>query len=70
MADGKSLIMFVRKNIQADMPFVTVEFDVKSNKVLQAHGLKNSRPDEDVMNFISQWVEFVKQQKKHQKKSA
>ncbi len=70
MAEGKSLIMFVRKNIQADMPFVTVEFDVKSNKVLQAHGLKNSRPDEDVMNFISQWVEFVKQQKKHQKKSA
>lgn len=68
MADEKSLIMFVRQNVQADIPFVTVELDVKNNKVLQAYGAKNSHPDEDVMNFISRWIAFVKEQRKVKKK--
>lgn len=64
MAEGKSLIMFCRKNTEPDTPFVTIEYDLKTNKVRQCYGDHNSKPGDDIMIFINAWALMVAQKLK------
>lgn len=61
----QSLIFFVRDKSKPDTPFITVEYSLLTNKILQSHGLYNASPDEKVQRFIQkQWLPFANKQLK------
>lgn len=56
----ESLIFFVRTKENPTEPFVTVEYSIKSKKVLQCYAKGNSTPDADVKNYIdSVWIPYA-----------
>lgn len=60
MADGKSLIFFVRNETTPDVPFVTLEYSVSEKKVLQCYAYKNTTPDKTVLDFVyDKWLPFA-----------
>jgi len=60
MAREESLIFFVRNTAAPDVPFITVEYSLKSKKILQCYGDKNARPDDNVMAFINKtWLPYA-----------
>lgn len=67
MVDGVSIIMFLRKADNIDTPFVTIEYDLRHNRLNQAHGEKNSNPPPDAMEFINEWLEKMKEIRKAEK---
>ena len=52
-AREESLIFFVRTKENPTEPFVTVEYSLKSKKVLQCYAKGNSKPDADVETYIT-----------------
>lgn len=60
MADGKIVIMFVRQTEEINKPYVTIEYDLERNRLLQAYGKSNSKPNAEVVNFINSWVRMMK----------
>lgn len=52
MSRGECLIVCVRTEKAPDVPFVTVEFDPAGTKVRQCYGKKNSKPADDVLEFV------------------
>ena len=60
MAKQESLIFFVRKLEEVDKPFVTVEYSLKSRKVLQCYAHKNTKPEENVLKFVHEkWLPYA-----------
>jgi len=56
----ETLIFFVRNTADIDSPFVTVEYSLKSKKVLQSYGAGHSKPDDTVAHFINKvWLPFA-----------
>lgn len=60
MADRRSFIGFVRRVDDIEKPLVTVEFGMNEMKVLQAYGHHDSKPNEEIMNFVHTWENQVK----------
>ena len=60
MADEKIVIMFLRRTDDISTPFVTIEYDLKQLKLLQAYAKNNSTPPSDAMEFISKWQQIIK----------
>lgn len=60
MADGQIVIMFLRHSNDITAPFVTIEYDLKQLKLLQAYAKKNSTPPSDAMEFINRWQQIIK----------
>lgn len=60
MADGKSFIAFIRLTESKDTPYVTVEYLLKENKIAQCYADHDSRPSEEVIDFVNKWGEEVK----------
>lgn len=59
-AKEESLIFFVRNKNLPNKPFVTVEYSLLRHKVLQCYGYKNSKPNEDVLNYINKiWLPYA-----------
>ena len=56
VADGVSLIMFCRKSDSPHVPFVTIEYRLDIKRLNQCYGLKDSRPPEDVIDFVNAWA--------------
>ena len=50
---GGLVIAFIRRKRSRSSSFVTVSFDRKTRKVVQCYGLKNSKPDKRVLDFIN-----------------
>lgn len=61
MANGTSFIAFVRKVDAKEKPFVTAEFGLKERKLRQCYGNYDSKPADDVRNFVEGWAEKVKE---------
>lgn len=61
MADGVSIIAFVRKKDEINVPFVTVEYRVDRQALAQCYGYKDSKPADDVIKFCEDWSEMVKE---------
>lgn len=61
MADGVSLIMFLRKTSDINTPYVTVEYRLDTNKLNQCYGYSDSKPTDDVINFVNEWAAQVKE---------
>lgn len=56
----ESLIFFIRNKEEPDIPFVTVEYSLKNHKVLQCYGKSDSKPDEEVLNFVNKiWLPYA-----------
>ena len=61
----ETLIFFIRSAAAPDVPFVTMEYSLKSNKILQIYASGNTRPTEDVQTFIQKkWLPYAKKQLK------
>lgn len=53
VADGSTVILFIRRKSAPDKPYVTVE--VKNDKVVQIRGFDNKVPESDVVDFVEQF---------------
>lgn len=61
---GKSVILFLRKASEADMPFITVE--ISNGKVLQWYGAYDQKPKE---KYFDAWLStYLKELKEHEAK--
>ena len=50
--EGRSLVCFVREANALDVPFVTIEYSLLKNQVVQCYGKGDTKPNEDVMHFV------------------
>lgn len=57
VAEGRCLIVFVRRIVEPKKPYVTVE--VRDGKIAQIHGDHNSDPTEEVKKFVDLWSRKV-----------
>lgn len=65
VAREQSLIFFVRRADRISEPFVTMEYSLESNRVLQIYGKNNSTPDEEIRNYIHRkWLPYANRQLK------
>lgn len=53
IANGGLIIAFIRRKRSRSSSFVTVSYNLKSRKVEQCYGWKNTNPDKRVMDFIN-----------------
>lgn len=60
-----SLIFFVRKKEEINKPYVTMEFSLKNRTVMQCYAENDSKPEENVLNFVNnKWLKYTKEQLK------
>lgn len=60
-----SLIFFVRKKEEINKPYVTMEFSLKNRTIMQCYAEHDSKPEENVLNFVNnKWLKYAKQQLK------
>ena len=62
VANGISIIAFVREKETPEKPFVTVEYDIKKGKVVQCYGDHDSRPEQKVIDFVDEWGKKVRKE--------
>ena len=63
MAREETLIFFVRKMEELDKPFVTLEYSLKQKKVLQCYAYNNTKPDDNVIEFVNnKWLPHANKQ--------
>ncbi len=61
----ESLIFFVRTKENPTEPYVTVEYSIKSKKVLQCYAKGNTKPDAEVTTYINnQWTPYANKELK------
>lgn len=59
-ARGESLIFFVRNKDDIETPFVTLEYSPTQHKVLQCYADHDSKPDNNVLNFVNKiWLPYA-----------
>ena len=60
--EGRSLVCFVRRANAIDIPFVTIEYSLSKNQVVQCYAKGDTKPSEDVMQFVENvWQPKAKQ---------
>lgn len=63
MKRKESLIFFIRNNDAPNVPYVTIEFSLLRKEVLQCYGRHDSKPAQDVLDFVyGKWSNFARQQ--------
>lgn len=56
----ESLIFFIRTKEQPDTPFVTLEYSLKTHKVLQCYANRNTKPSDDVLHYVNKvWLPYA-----------
>lgn len=59
-ARGETLIFFIREANQPDKPLVTVEYSPKSKKVLQCYGDHDSKPSNEIEQYVFHtWLPYA-----------
>jgi hypothetical protein len=63
LAEGETIIMFLRNNDCLNIPFVTLEIRGTKGKlsIYQAKGKNNATPDSNVLNFLEEYKKFLNQ---------
>ena len=70
-AREKTLIFFVRDIAKPDAPFVTLEYSLTTRKILQCYGIRDSKPDETVLDFVNKkWLPYANRKLKQINKAA
>ena len=65
MIQGRSFIAFLRKSDDVKTPYVTIEYSLKDNKILQIYGDQDSKPSKEVIKFANKWEKRIKNEIKH-----
>lgn len=61
----ESLIFFIRNKDNIDTPFVTMEYSLKSNRILQCYAEDNTKPQTEVQEFVNKkWLPYAKRKLK------
>ena len=56
----ESLIFFIRTKEQPNTPFVTLEFSLKTHKVLQCYGEHDHKPNDNVLHYVNKvWLPYA-----------
>ena len=55
MADGKIIIVFVRKMEDLTKSLITIEYDLEKHRLLQAQGYNHRNPTSEEQAFIEKW---------------
>ncbi len=59
-AKEESLIFFLRHKNDLETPYVTFEYSLKHHTVLQCYGDNDSKPDDNVLNFVNKiWLPYA-----------
>ncbi|WP_270277438.1 PcfJ domain-containing protein [Enterococcus casseliflavus] len=65
-AEGETTIVFARKTTEPDKPYYTIEYC--DSRLVQVHGFKNKRPDEQLREIVNQWLYIVNKRYKTEEK--
>lgn len=57
---GKSIIAFVRKIVEPQIPYFTIEIDMDALRVMQLRGFGDCNPPKEVKAFVDGWVRHLK----------
>lgn len=57
VANGRCVILFVRKSNDINKPFVTMEYTVRDNSIIQIKAFANGKADKEVIDFIKKWAQ-------------
>ncbi|MGN0181441.1 MAG: PcfJ domain-containing protein [Candidatus Ornithomonoglobus sp.] len=68
-AEGKTAIFFIRHRTEPEKPYFTLELDEKSLTVKQNRGLRNCARTDEVKEFETEWLEFIRSVSEKEKKS-
>ncbi len=68
VAKGDSCIFFIRRAEHPDVPWFTLQVDLKKLAEIQNHGLRNIAPPKEVKEFVNRWLEHVRDMKAGEKK--
>ena len=61
----ETLIFFIRNAEQPNVPLVTVEYSLKTNKILQCYADHNQKPSQDITDYVNKkWLPYAKRQLK------
>lgn len=61
----QSLIFFIRKKKNPEIPIATVEYSLENHEILQCRGDHNKRPQESLLNFVNNmWLPYANNQLK------
>ena len=61
----ETLIFFIRSADAPDVPLVTMEYSLKSKKILQCYANGNTKPANDITTYINtKWLPYAKRQLK------
>lgn len=63
VVDGVSLIAFCRKTTEKETSFVTIEYRFDRKVLQQCYGFKDSKPEDDVIAFVNNWVQTIVRKK-------
>ncbi len=59
----ETLIFFVRTQSNPQTPFVTLEYSIKSHKILQCYADHNTRPKQEILNYLNNvWLPYANKQ--------
>ena len=59
-AQEQSLIFFVRTKEHPEKPLVTLEYSLKTYKVLQCYAEHNTQPDDDILHYVNKvWLPYA-----------
>ena len=61
----QSLIFFIRKKKNPEIPIATVEYSLENHEILQCRGDHNKRPNQRLLNFVNDmWLPYANKQLK------
>lgn len=71
MAEGKTWILFLRKNVELETPYYTIEIDMKNDKILQWYSEYDRKPDKEVVEkVLKKFSKSVKLKRKEEQAQA
>lgn len=69
VASGSTAVMLLRKTEAPEVPFITVEYNEKEYRIVQARGIRNCETDEEVQQFLKRWVSRLKRRSEARERS-
>ena len=61
---GQTVIFFIREKSEPDKPFYTLEYNPKTENIVQCRGLHNCGKTPEVEAFVSAWSGYIRNKKK------
>ena len=59
-AREETLIFFIRNRLSPNTPLVTLEYSIKTHKILQCYGEHDTKPSDQILNFVNKkWLPYA-----------